>query len=83
MRAFDILDGSDAFVHPDAMAAVAASGKRAEQAALDEIAEIVAAAVRRHDAGSAQGQALFSRIVDAWSGRRPTPACVASRSTSR
>lgn len=68
VRAFDILDGSDAFVHPDAMAAVAASGKRAEQAALDEIAEIVAAAVRSHDADSAQGQALFSRIVDAWSG---------------
>ncbi|MGC1806317.1 MAG: cytochrome P450 [Mycobacterium sp.] len=68
VRAFDVLDGSDAFVHPDAMAAVAASGKRAEQAALDEIAEIVAAAVRSHDADSAQGQALFSRIVDAWSG---------------
>ena len=68
VRAFDILDGSDAFVHPDAMAAVAASGKRAERAALDEIAEIVAAAVGRHDADSARGQALFGRIVDAWSG---------------
>jgi cytochrome P450 len=68
VRSFDILDGSDAFVHPDAMAAVAASDKRAERAALDEIAEIVAAAVRRHDADSAHDQALFSRIVDAWSG---------------
>ena len=28
VRAFDVLDGSDAFVHPDAMAAVAASDKR-------------------------------------------------------
>jgi cytochrome P450 len=68
VRGFDILDGSDAFVHPDAMAAVAASDKRAERAALDVIVEIVAAAVRRYDADSVQDQALFSRIVDAWSG---------------
>jgi cytochrome P450 len=68
VRGFDILDGSDAFVHPDAMAAVAASDKRAEKAALNGIAEIVSAAVHRHDAHSAQDQALFSRIVDAWSG---------------
>ena len=33
-RAFDALDGSESFVHPDAMAAVAASGKSAERAAL-------------------------------------------------
>ena len=33
VRAFDTLDGADAFVHPDAMAAVAASNKRAEHAA--------------------------------------------------
>ena len=31
VSAFDTLDGSDAFVHPDAMAAVAASDKRAER----------------------------------------------------
>ena len=37
VSAFDTLDGSDAFVHPDAMAAVAASDKRAERAALDEV----------------------------------------------
>ncbi|BBX44471.1 hypothetical protein GCM10009641_54510 [Mycobacterium cookii] len=62
VRAFDILDGSDAFVHPDAMAAVAASGKRAERAALDVVVGIVADAVcRRTD-----GQSLFDRIVDAW-----------------
>jgi cytochrome P450 len=67
VRGFDILDGSDAFVHPDAMAAVAASNKRAERAALDEVAEIVAAAVRRYDADRTD-QALFGRIVDAWSG---------------
>ncbi len=70
VRAFDTLDGSDAFVHPDRMAAVAATGKRAERAALDEVADIIAAAVRRFDAGDnglRGDQALFSRIVDAWS----------------
>ncbi len=66
VRAFDALDGSDAFVHPDRMAAVAASGKRAERAALDEVADIVAAAVRRYDAGQRDGQGLFGRIVTAW-----------------
>lgn len=39
VAAFDTLDGADAFVHPDAMAAVAASGKAAERAALAEITE--------------------------------------------
>jgi hypothetical protein len=62
VRAFDTLDGSDAFVHPDAMAAVAASDKRAERAALDEAAEIIADAVHRRDGD----QTLFDRIVDAW-----------------
>jgi len=65
--AFDTLDGSDAFVHPDRMAAVAATNKRAERAALEEVAEIVAAAVRRYGAGHADVQSLFGRIVDAWS----------------
>jgi cytochrome P450 len=70
VRAFDTLDGSDAFVHPDAMAAVAASGRRDEQAALDDIAEIVAAAVNRFDpAGS--DHILFGRIVDAWAPEPP------------
>jgi len=64
VRAFDTLDGSDAFVHPDAMAAVAASEKRAERAALDEAAEVIADAVRRRDGDDA----LFDRIVDAWRG---------------
>jgi cytochrome P450 len=66
VRAFDTLDGSDAFVHPDRMAAVAATGKRAERTALDEVADTIAAAVRRFDAGETDNQALFSRIVDAW-----------------
>jgi cytochrome P450 len=66
VRAFDILDGADAFVHPDAMAAVAASNKRAERAALDEIVDIVAAAAHRWDTGGMDNQGLFGRIVDAW-----------------
>jgi cytochrome P450 len=70
-RAFDILDGADAFVHPDAMAAVAASGKRAERAALDEVADIVAAAVRRWDADDTNDQGLFGRIVQAWKSEPP------------
>ncbi|MFZ1162793.1 cytochrome P450 [Mycobacterium sp.] len=66
VRAFDTLDGSDAFVHPDAMAVVAASQKRAERAALDEIIDIVADAVRRREKGDSGDQTLFDRIVDAW-----------------
>jgi cytochrome P450 len=66
VTSFDTLDGSDAFVHPDAMAAVAASNKRAERTALDEVAVVVAAAVRRWDAGDTDNQGLFGRIVDAW-----------------
>ena len=66
VRTFDILDGADAFVHPNAMAAVAASNKRAERAALDEIVDIVAAAAHRWDTGGMDDQGLFGRIVDAW-----------------
>ena len=65
VRAFDLLDGSDAFVHPDAMAAVAASDKRAERVALDEVVGIIADAVRSRENG-ADDQSLFDRIVDAW-----------------
>jgi cytochrome P450 len=64
VRAFDTLDGSDAFVHPDRMAAVAATEKRAERAALDEVADFIGDAVRRYDAGDTDGQALFGRIVE-------------------
>lgn len=67
VRAFDTLDGSDAFVHPDRMAMVAASGKRAERAALDEVADVVAAAILRFESGDKAGRGLFTRVVDAWS----------------
>jgi cytochrome P450 len=68
VRAFDVLDGSDAFVHPDAMAAVAAAGKRAERAALAEIADVVEGALARDD--PAPGS-LFARIVAEWADDDP------------
>lgn len=71
VRAFDTLDGADAFVHPDAMAAVAASGKRAERAAMQDIVDVVGAAT-----GRAGPDGLFGRIVDAWSSE---PAVVRDR----
>jgi cytochrome P450 len=70
VRAFDTLDGSDAFVHPDAMAAVAASDKRAERAALDDVASVLETAVRQRDPGQ-QSDDLFGRIVEAWSSEPP------------
>jgi cytochrome P450 len=71
VAAFDTLDGSDAFVHPDAMAAVAASDKRAERAALDDIVEHLSTAVHRLASGHTTPDALFDRIVDAWSSEPP------------
>lgn len=41
VAAFDVLDGSEAFVHPDAMAVVAASGRAAEHAALEEVVAVL------------------------------------------
>ena len=64
VTAFDALDGSDAFVHPDAMAAVAAAGKAAERAALDEIVAVIGKAMDR----PAGDHPLFARIVAAWDG---------------
>jgi cytochrome P450 len=69
VRAFDILDGAEAFVHPDAMAAVAASGKRAERAALEEVVDIVSPA-----AAKPYGSGLFDRILQAWSDEASEPA---------
>lgn len=55
---FDVLDGADAFVHPDAMAAVAASGWAAESAALEEVVDVVG------DLPPDDG--LFGRVCAAW-----------------
>jgi cytochrome P450 len=64
VTAFDALDGADAFVHPDAMAAVAATGKAAERAALDEIVAVIGEAMDT----PAGDHPLFARIVAAWDG---------------
>lgn len=64
VAAFERLDGSDAFVHPDAMAAVAASGKAAERAALEEIVDEIGATMDC----SASEHPLFARITAAWDG---------------
>ena len=84
VSAFDTLDGSDAFVHPDAMAAVAASDKRAERSALDDVVD--GRRSRRcagFYAGDVDDTALFGRIVDAWSSSRARTGSAASRWTSR
>ena len=64
IRAFETLDGSDAFVHPEAMAAVAASGKQAERAALDDVVEVIGNLAKSTDSDD---NGLFGRIVRAWS----------------
>jgi cytochrome P450 len=76
VRAFDTLDGSDAFVHPDAMAAVAASNKQAERDALDDVAQVIEGALRQYDSTPQPESGLFGRIVDAWASE---PADVRSR----
>jgi cytochrome P450 len=65
--ALDALDGADAFVHPDAMAAVAASDKASERAALAVVAEQIGAALDELP-GSEPDHPLFSRIAHAWQG---------------
>ncbi len=64
--AFDALDGAEAFVHPDAMAAVAAAGKAAEIAALAEVAEVIGAAL--DTTGAEPDDSLFPRIAEKWAG---------------
>jgi cytochrome P450 len=64
VTAFDTLDGSEAFVHPDAMVAVAATGKQAERRALEDICEVMS------DVPPVDG-GLFNRIVDAWADEPP------------
>jgi cytochrome P450 len=41
IAAMDVLDGSESFVHPERMAAIAASGKRDERAALGAVHDVV------------------------------------------
>ena len=68
VAALDELDGSAAFVHPEAMAAVAASGKRAERAAMATVETLVSTTIRARDAQPADRRTddLFGRIVGHW-----------------
>jgi cytochrome P450 len=68
VAAFDVLDGAEAFVHPDAMAAVAASGKAAEIDALAVVAAVVGQALDNPDGGDEHP--LFARISEQWAGEQ-------------
>ncbi len=72
--ALDELDGSAAFVHPEAMAAVAAAGKRDELAAMARVEALVVETVRARDLladdaspPDARPNDLFTRIMAHWS----------------
>ena len=62
--AFDVLDGAESFVHPDAMAAVAATDKAAERTALAEAAALIGLGLIAHE----PSDDLFSRIAARWDG---------------
>jgi cytochrome P450 len=79
VRAFDQLDGSESFVHPDAMAEVAATDKAAERAALAEVTAQVALGLgpeqERARVSDGDGtHTLFNRVVDAWADAEPKDA---------
>jgi cytochrome P450 len=67
VEAFDVLDGSAAFVHPEAMAQVAAGGKRAERAAMAAVEQLLSESIAVRDAVAPQDD-LFARIVARWDG---------------
>jgi cytochrome P450 len=69
VRALDQLDGSESFVHPDAMAQVAATDKAAERAALAVVTAQLGLGLGQQRAGSSEGDGehtLFNRVVEAW-----------------
>jgi cytochrome P450 len=66
--AFDSLDGAESFVHPEAMSAVAASGKSAEREALAVVTEELGGALGALP-GNEEDHPLFSRIAQAWAGQ--------------
>jgi cytochrome P450 len=64
-QAFDALDGSESFVHPDAMAEVAATAKAAEYEALAVITGELGDALRDLP-GRESDHPLFARVAAAW-----------------
>ncbi len=73
--ALDELDGSDAFVHPEAMRLVADGGKQAERAAMLVVEDLLASTVDARDAMAPGDRPddLFARIMDRWQDE-PEPA---------
>jgi cytochrome P450 len=75
IRALDQLDGSESFVHPDAMAHVAATDKAEERAALAEVtAQLGMGLEQRRLAAGVDEHALFGRVADAWADAEPEEA---------
>jgi cytochrome P450 len=68
VTALDELDGSAAFVHPETMVAVAASGKRAELAAMASVETLVKTTIRERDAlpPDSRPDDLFTRVMAHW-----------------
>jgi len=64
-EAFDALDGSDSFVHPDAMMAVAAAGKATERDALAVVTEEIGLALSELP-GAESEHSLFARVAAQW-----------------
>jgi cytochrome P450 len=75
--AFDRLDGSESFVHPDAMARVAATDKADERAALAEVSAQLQRGLRQLP-DCVEQHALFARVVDAWADADADPAAAAT-----
>ena len=69
INAFDDLDGAEAFVHPDAMAQVTASGKSVEKSALAVLRELLGRSVDgiREEPALIDNHPLFARIAANWS----------------
>ncbi len=76
IRAFDQLDGSESFVHPDAMAQVAATDKAEERKALAEVTAQLGFGLDQQRARESGGgeHTLFDRVVDAWADAAPEEA---------
>ena len=76
-RAFDQLDGSESFVHPDAMAHVAATDKAEERRALAEVTAQLGLGLqqwRQDRDGDHDRHTLFGRVVGAWADAEPAEA---------
>src|ERR1700677_4541712 len=73
VQAFDQLDGSEAFVHPDAMAHVTATEKAAERQALAVVVSQLGLGLEQRR-GRDEAHALFDRVVGAWAAATPTEA---------